>query len=228
MISEMADPGRPLRADAARNRARILEAARQVFADRGLDATLDDVARAAGVGVGTVYRRFPNKESLVDALFEDAVSDMVDLALEAACMPDSWEGLVWFLERASQRQAADRGLKDVIMHGMCSSSQVVEARGRIVPAVTALVEGAQRDGCLRDDVVAADIPIIELMVNSVASYSSGLAPDLWRRYLAIVLDGLATGSRPKTALAPAPSNEIVEVALRSQQLAKAADAGTIG
>jgi len=218
MFSEIVDPLRPLRADAARNRQRIMEAAREVFAQRGLDATLDDVAHHAGVGVGTVYRRFPNKNALVDALFETAITDMVDLAIEAVTFNDSWEGLVWFLERASERQAEDRGLKDVIMHGMCGSERVGEARSRIVPAVTALVERAQRDGKLRGDIVAADIPIIELMVNSVASYSAALAPDLWRRYLSIILDGLAVGVSEPSMLAAAPTNEIVEVALRSQQL----------
>jgi AcrR family transcriptional regulator len=92
------DAGRPLRADAARNRERILQAARAVFAERGLDATLDDVAHQAGLGVGTVYRRFASKEDLVEALFAQAITDMVGLAEEAATRDDSWQGLVWFLK----------------------------------------------------------------------------------------------------------------------------------
>jgi AcrR family transcriptional regulator len=208
---------RPLRADAARNRERILAAATEVFAENGLDATLDDVARRAGVGVGTVYRRFPGKETLVEALFEESVNGLVELAVEAAGMADSWQGLVWFLERACQRQAEDLGLRDVVLHGMCGEARVAEARDRIVPAVTRLVEQAQADGHLRRDVVAADIPILELMVNAVAERTGQLAPDLWRRYLVIVLDGLRAVAASGTDLSTAPDLRIVEEALISRR-----------
>ena len=135
---------RPLRADAARNRERILVAAGEVFAERGLDATLDDIARHAGLGVGTVYRRFPSKEELVEALFEQAVHEVVALAEKAEAMEDSWEGLVWFLEQATEMQAEDLGLRDVVLHSGYGRERVAMARNSIVPAVTRLVERAQR------------------------------------------------------------------------------------
>jgi len=204
---------RPLRADAARNRQRILDAATTVFAERGLEATLDDVADRAGVGVGTVYRRFSGKEALVEALFEQGVDSMVELAFEAATIADSWEALVWFLEKACQRLAEDLGLRDVTMHCMYGRQRIHQARERIVPALTALIERAQRDGHLRSDIVAADVPLIELMVNSVATYTNRLAPDLWHRYLAIVLDGLSADRRVPSALPQAPTHEVVEEAL---------------
>ncbi len=204
---------RPLRADAARNRERILEAATAVFADRGLEASLDDVARCAGVGVGTVYRRFPSKDTLVEALFEKEVDGMVELAVQAGSITDSWDALAWFMERASQRQAEDLGLRDVLMYSMCGRERIARARERIVPAITRLVERAQRDGHLRADIVTADIPIIELMVNSVATCTNRLTPELWRRYLAILLDGMA-GDRPSLSELPeAPTLEVVEEAL---------------
>jgi len=211
--AEQGQECRPLRADAVRNRERILEAATTVFAERGLEATLDDVAHCAGVGVGTVYRRFPGKEALVEALFEKAVDGMVELAVQAGSITDSWDGLVWFMEKASQRQAEDLGLRDVIMHGMYGRERITRARERIVPAVDRLVERAQRDRHLRADIVAADIPIIELMVNSVATYTSRLAPDLWRRYLTILLDGLAADRTSLSALPAAPAHGVVEEAL---------------
>ena len=96
----IASAERKLRADAARNRQRVLAAAAEVFAERGLDVSLDEVAHAAGVGVGTLYRRFPNKEALVDALFEDKVENMVVLAHEAEALDDPWEGFVYFIEHA--------------------------------------------------------------------------------------------------------------------------------
>src|SRR3954454_13570462 len=98
-------PPRPLRKDAERNRLRILDAAGRVFADRGLGVTLDDIARAAGVGVGTVYRRFPDKSTLIDALFAQRMESMCDIAEEALEIPDAWEALVFYFRQASQLQA---------------------------------------------------------------------------------------------------------------------------
>src|SRR3954471_4967502 len=106
---------KPLRRDAERNRQRIIEAARGVFAERGLAATLDDVAAAAGVGVGTVYRRFPNKDELVEALFVDRIDQMVELAKQAAEIDDPWEALETFLTRAAELNALDRGFKEVVL-----------------------------------------------------------------------------------------------------------------
>ena len=213
MSAESERACRPLRADAARNRARILEAARTVFAERGLEATLDQVAARAGVGVGTVYRRFPDKEALVEALFEQGVDGIVELAVQAGSIADSWDALVWFLERACQRQAEDLGLRDVTMHGMYGRQRISKARERIAPAVGQLIERAQRDGHLRGDIVAADMPLIELMINAVATYTGRLAPDLWHRYLAIVLDGLSVRRESLSVLPDAPTDAVVEEAL---------------
>jgi AcrR family transcriptional regulator len=214
------ESGQPLRADAARNRQRILVAAGEVFAERGLDATLDDIADHAGLGVGTVYRRFPRKEELIEALFEQAVNEVVVLAQEAAAMEDSWQGLLWFLERATEMQAKDLGLRDVVLHSGYGSERVAMARNSIVPAVTRLVEQAQRDGHLRADFVPADIPIIELMVSSVAACTSSKDPDLWRRYLFIVLDGLAARRSDVRELTPGPSHEVVESAMSCHKFRK--------
>ena len=108
---------RPLRRDAERNRQRILDAARVVFAERGLSGSLDDIARQAGVGVGTVYRRFPDKELLIDALFEERIEEIADVARAAADHPDPWEGLVDFLTRTQELQSRDRGLKELVLGG---------------------------------------------------------------------------------------------------------------
>src|ERR1700722_6347926 len=99
---EPCHPVRPLRRDAEQNRQRILRAAAEVFTTRGLQATLDDVARQAGGGVGTVYRRFPDKDSLVEALFEERIQAVADLAEKALAEPDSWDGLVSFLRDACE------------------------------------------------------------------------------------------------------------------------------
>src|ERR687883_144691 len=106
---------RPLRADAERNRKRILEAADEVFAERGLDVSLDDIAAAAGVGVGTVYRRFPDKEALIDALFEDKLGEVVEVIRKAVDLEDPWESFETFVRSVARLQAEDRGLKEALV-----------------------------------------------------------------------------------------------------------------
>jgi AcrR family transcriptional regulator len=204
-----------LRADAARNRTRILVAAATVFAERGLDATLDEIATYAGVGVGTVYRRFPNKEALVDALFDESVQHVVELAVNAEDADDSWLGLIMFLEGITEMQTKDTGLRDLMLHSSYHQDRVAQAKELITPVVTRLVERAQRDGHLRDDFVVGDIPLIELMLASVARYTGEIAPELWRRYLGIVLDGICAERNTHRDLPLAPNVAVVDAALHS-------------
>src|SRR4051794_35027271 len=124
---------RPLRADAERNRERILAAAAEVFAERGLDVSLDDIAAHAGVGVGTVYRRFPDKDDLIDALFEAKIDGAVQLASDALEIEDPWEGLVTFIRGMCAMQAADRGFKDALLSRDRGRDRVAGARERIAP-----------------------------------------------------------------------------------------------
>lgn len=209
MIDVVRSESRPLRADAARNREKILAAAAVVFARRGLDVPFDDIAREAGVGVGTLYRRFPDKEALVEALFESGVEEIVGLALRASEAENSWDGLVWFLEGMLERQCANRGLRDVVVGSPYAQVRMAEAKRRIAPAVSSLVARAQLDGHLRTDVVDADFPILESMISSLGSSSGSTAPELWRRYLAIILDGLAVSRTTTSPLLEGPPSEDV-------------------
>jgi AcrR family transcriptional regulator len=183
-------PAKPLRRDAERNLRRILDAAREVFAARGLGVTMDDVAHHAGVGVGTVYRRFANKEQLIDALFEDRIAAMAQLAQRGLEHDDPWEGLVFFMEQALAAQAEDRGLKELLFGTGHGQHRVGHARERIAPLVNRLFERARAAGQLRADVQGPDAPVLQLMLGTVLDFSRELEPELWRRYLAIVLDGL--------------------------------------
>ena len=122
---------RPLRRDAERNRQRILQAARVVFAERGLGGSHDDIAREAGVGVGTVYRRFHDKQQLIDALFEARIEEIADVARAAAEHPDPWEALVGFLLRTQELVSKDRGLKEIVLGGARGAERAVAARSRI-------------------------------------------------------------------------------------------------
>src|SRR3978361_4483 len=104
----------PLRRDAARNRERLLTAASELFAEHGLDVTLNDIAHRAGVGVGTAYRRFANKDEGIDALFEQRLQEVIAVAEQALAATDAWGGLVEFLERSLHMQFGDRGLTEIM------------------------------------------------------------------------------------------------------------------
>ncbi len=124
---------RSLRKDAALNRERLLAAAGELFAERGLNVTLNDIAHHAGVGVGTAYRRFSNKEEVIDALFEQRLQEVAGLANDSLAEPDAWQGLVSFLERSLELQFGDRGLTQIMNYPDLGKSRVNEARDRIAP-----------------------------------------------------------------------------------------------
>ena len=190
----------PLRADAERNRQRLLAAAKELLATRGLDVTLDDVARHAGVGTGTAYRRFPNKDALIDALMVDRIGEIAEIAKECLEDPDPWVGLTSYFDRALALQAADRGLKEVLFSAGRGRERSNQARRAIAPVVTKLVARAKEAGVVRSDIDTSDVPLINFMLNTVVDFSRDIEPELYRRYLAIVLDGL----RPRNDLEPLP------------------------
>jgi AcrR family transcriptional regulator len=198
MASTPASNRPPLRRDAEANRRRILAAAHEVFRERGVGATLADVAAHAGVGLGTVYRRFANKEELVDALFDDMVDNVASLAQEAVADPDAWHGLVTSLEKACEVQAFDRGLREVMLGTGLGHQRQAQVLARIAPSMDLLLTRAKEQGALRPEIIPADIPMIQLMVAAVTD-STG-RPDLRRRYLRLLLDGLRAQPGATTAL----------------------------
>jgi AcrR family transcriptional regulator len=186
---------RPLRRDAERNRQRVLAAARELFAERGLDVTLDDIARGAGVGVGTVYRRFPDKEQLIDALFEERVGEIRNAASESLQIADPWTAFVSFLERALELQAEDRGLKEVLLSSAHGQARVEHAREEIEPLVAELLNRARAAGAIREDLDVHDLILLQHAIGEVADYTREADPQVWRRMLVIVLDGLRPDRR---------------------------------
>lgn len=194
---------RRLRRDAERNRQRLLVAAREVFAVRGLAVTLDDIAHHAGLGVGTVYRRFATKEALVEALFEDRLDEIVALAERAAGHTDSWRGLVAFLTGTAELHAADRGMREIMLATGYGRDRVARVRARLFEPIRRLITRAQSDGHLRADLRPQDVPILQLMIGTVADYGAEVDPQLWRRYLTVLLDGLRVGGGPTELPRPA-------------------------
>jgi AcrR family transcriptional regulator len=193
-------PLRPLRRDAERNRQRILEAAMEVFNERGLEVSLDDVARHAGVGVGTVYRRFPSKEDLAEALFVDRIESVATLAEQAGEATDPWSGLVAFMAKMAEMLAGDVGLRQMLMFAAYGRDGVSYARQRNLPLVARLVERAQESGQLRLDLAPTDIPFLIFMLTDSTQFAREASPDIWRRYLNLMLDGLRPAREGVTPL----------------------------
>jgi len=193
---------RPLRRDAERNRRRILDAARTLVAEHGLDVSHDDIARAAAVGVGTVYRRFPDKQDLFDELLAERVEDLVAAAERARGAADPWEGLHEFVTGNLERQAGDPGLR-ALMRQERGSELARRARHRMGAAIGELVERALASGQMRPDAGVGDIAVAEIMVSAVVERAGAVDPGLWRRALALALDGLrGPGASPLPGTAP--------------------------
>ena len=202
---------RPLRRDAQRNRERIIEAAHEVFATRGFAATLDDVAHHAGVGVGTVYRRFPTKEALVEAVFTDRLEDMITLAEEALAAPSAWDGLVEFFRRAARMHAGDRGLRDAAL--TMDQHHFARIGELMVPLLHQIIDRAHAEGTLRADADMHDFPIILAMITELAQNSAACRPELYERYLQLIVDGLR--ARPDNGdLGPQLSDDDVQAVMR--------------
>lgn len=177
--------GRPLRADARRNHERILKAARAVFAEQGMHSQIDDVARRAKVGVGTVYRHFPTKDALVEALVSERFEEIAGFAREALEREDAWEGFCELIWRAAERNAADLAFCEAVASTDCSA--IVEEVG-LMGSTELLIERAKAQGRMRSDASEQDVPMMMAGASAVMQLSS--TPDAWRRYLTLMLDGL--------------------------------------
>jgi AcrR family transcriptional regulator len=194
---------RPQRADARRNRERILCAAREAFAEHGGAAQIDDVARRAGVGVGTVYRHFPTKDDLLMALAAEHFATLAALARSAlADEPDAWEAFAAFLRAAAAHQAADKSVFDILSAApQDGKSQAARSEG-LWGAVGELVDRAQAAGALRADVVPDDIPMLMCALGQADRIGPPGGSPVWPRMLALMLDGMRAGAPGQSPLPP--------------------------
>ena len=182
-----------MRADARRNRTRILEAARSAFDEVGLGAQMEDVARRAGVGVGTLYRHFPTKEALVEALIADRMTQIATEMRRAIDEePDAWSALARALRFGVELQAGDRALAQVLGSQPPERWAAAKDAAGIDPLTADLLARAQAEGALRPDVRADDIPILMCGMSRVVEMSAASCnrPAGWERYFALLLDGL--------------------------------------
>jgi AcrR family transcriptional regulator len=189
---------RPLRADARRNRDRVLAAAREVFGEQGRDAQVDDVARCAAVGVGTVYRHFPTKEALLTALVHDTFGRIAERSRSLLDREDAWAAFLDMMWDAGESLAGDRALTEAM--SVRVAPQPCAGQAEIHDIATELISRAQAEGRMRADVVVEDIPMLMCGVGSATARPHPCA-NSWRRHLAILLDGLradaASGTLPR-------------------------------
>jgi AcrR family transcriptional regulator len=203
---------RPLRVDAERNRTRIVEAAQTAFAEHGLDVPLEEVADGAGVGIATLYRRFPTRDDLIAACFERRLAEYAHAAAEALEAPDGWTGFSAYVQRICAMQAADRGLADVLTKTF-PNAKALEAHRTLGYQLSVLVlDRAKAEGTLRSDVVPEDLVLLLMANAGVVEGAGEAAPDAWRRFVALMLDGFrAEGAG---LLPPPPSPRQVMRAMR--------------
>jgi AcrR family transcriptional regulator len=182
---------RPLRADARRNRERVLAAARKAFAMDGLDAQMEEIARRAGVGVGTVYRHFPTKEALLEALWQDKMERIVELTNDALENPDPWGGVVQMFERGTEMQADDLGWCEAVGAARPGGLNSQTAPPELLKATTELLTRAKRAGALRKDF---DFDDVSRVFCAMAGVISAQGPEAREPFLRVILDGLRAGA----------------------------------
>ena len=176
-----------LRADAQRNLERVLDAAAGLFAERGCDVSVDEIARRAGVGHATVFRRFPTKDALIAAVVSKQIHELTAYVEDALAEEDAGEAFRGFVWHAGELHARDRGLHEGFSR--CGGeSEVAEAKAELNARIEQLIARAQDAGAVRADVGADDVS--SLVGAAIRGASGSEDPELWRRYVEVVLDGL--------------------------------------
>ena len=209
------------RSHARRNHELLVAAAREVFAERGVDASLEEIARRAGVGIGTLYRHFATREALVEAIFEGRVSEFIAIAESATDEPDAWQAFVRFLERILELQAGDRVLKEVLMRYPPGAGRLDGAREEMRRVFEQVLRRAREQGRLRADFTLPDLALLFWSFTPVIDATAEVAPEAWRRHLHWVLDGLHRG-RDNAGQPPLTDEELHAAmqALREQRLGR--------
>lgn len=202
-----AERSRPLRADAERNRERIVTAAARLFAERGLSVPLEDVARSAGVGVATLYRRFPTRTELAIAAFERNITSYIEVVEKALANPRPWEGFRDLVFDLCALQASDPGLRALLTTAFPASSVIEQRVAETVANVGEVIIRAQQDGSLRPDIGVGDVVVTLLANAGVLEATREHAPDAWRRFAALMVDSFRAGEHAELP-PPTPAEEL--------------------
>jgi AcrR family transcriptional regulator len=197
---------RRLRVDAERNRAALLGAARDVFAEQGLEAPLEEIAMRAGVGIATLYRRFPTRGQLVAAALVDKVVQYAEAAEQALAVPDPWAGFASFVERICELQAGDRGMSELLSMALPADEHIEELRRLANVRVAELVERAKAAGRLRQDFAVEDLLLLLIAHAGVVHVTHRDAPQAGPRFVALMLGAFGhADERPALPAPPAPA-----------------------
>lgn len=191
---------RGLRADAESNRQRIVAAAQQVFGERGVSAPLTEVAERAGVGVATLYRRFPTRAALVEEAFEDAFERYDTSADLALAEPDPWLAFSGLVERMGALQSENRGFTHLIQSSVPLGHRRDGRRERAYRKTVEVIDRARTAGAIRDDLSPEDLPVLSFALAGILDSTRDDLPEAWRRHVALFLDGC----RPPACASPLP------------------------
>jgi AcrR family transcriptional regulator len=208
------------RKDAVRNRALLVAAARDVFREQGVEARLDEVARRAGVGAGTLYRHFPTREALVEAILAERIDEFAALAGSALDHEDAWEGLVGLLEAILELQRGDRVLKEVFVRYPPDESNLSASRQQIRVLFGQVLARAHEQGVLREDYTLPDMAMLLWSFAPVIDATESAAPEVWRRHLHWTLDGLRPAAATPQSQPPLDDDQLHDAmrCLRRQRL----------
>ncbi|MEU8004255.1 TetR/AcrR family transcriptional regulator [Catellatospora sp. NPDC049111] len=199
---------RPLRRDAQRNRDALLAAASDAFAREGLNASLEGIARQAGVAIGTLYRHFPTRPDLVQEAFEGKLQTWLAAAEASACAPDPWEGFCGYLETLCDLQADDSGMNDLASMHVPLPDFVSGRLTRIRELTQTIVDRAHQQGTLRADVTRQDLAFVIWAHSRIAAATRDVAPDVWRRHLHLMLDAFRAGNAHPLPVPPMSQDQV--------------------
>lgn len=187
-VSDVEPARRPLRRDAQERREKLILAAQHEFAAHGADASLERIAREAGVAIGTLYRHFPTRVDLLMAAFRPRVQEFRDGATRALEMDDSWAGFVYYLENLFALQVGDRGFNDFLSRRFTDNAETERVHDEMCQQIADVLARAQDAGEARRDITRADIVNLIWSNGRIIDATSATAPDAWRRYLHLMLD----------------------------------------
>jgi AcrR family transcriptional regulator len=221
-VTETAGEQKGGRRDARRNHERLVAAAREVFAEQGVEASLEEIARRAGLGIGTLYRHFGTREALVEAIFERRIGELVAVAEAAAADPDGWRALGDLLEQTLELQAGDRVLKAVLLRYPPGVGRLERAREELRSLFEQVLEHAREQGTLRRDFALADLALLFWSFGPLIDATADVAPRAWRRQLRLLLDGLRAETATAQVESPLTDAELLAAmnALREQRVGR--------
>lgn len=209
---------RPLRRDARERRGRLIAAAQHEFAAHGMDASLEQIARQAGVSIGTLYRHFPKRLDLLMAAFRPRLQEFLDEAAKALAMEDPWEGFVYYLENLFGMQVGDRGFNDFLSRRFPGNPETEQIHDEMCQQIDDLLARAQEAGRARPDITRADIVNLIWSNGRIIDATSATAPTAWRRYLYLMLDAYRAERAHPIPEAPMTDQQLYDAMVHLSQM----------